>query len=30
MLIPTDFLEDNEQAQIYNIAPGKGSVLLSK
>ena len=28
MLTATDFLEDNERAQIYNIAPGKGSVPL--
>ena len=30
MLTATDFLEDNEPAQIYNIAPGEGSVPLSK
>ena len=29
MLTATDFLEDNERAQIYNIAPGEGSVPLS-
>ena len=29
MLSATDFLEDNERAQIYNIAPGEGSVPLS-
>ena len=29
MLTATDFLEDTEQAQIYNIAPGEGSVPLS-
>ena len=29
MLTAIDFLEDNERAQIYNIAPGEGSVPLS-
>lgn len=29
MLIAIDFLEDNEQAKIYNIAPGEESVPLS-
>ena len=29
MLTATDFLEDNERAQIYNIAPAEGSVPLS-
>ena len=29
MLTATDFLEDNERAQVYNIAPGEGSVPLS-
>ena len=29
MLTATDFLEDNERAQIYNIAPEEGSVPLS-
>ena len=29
MLTATDFLEDTERAQIYNIAPGEGSVPLS-
>ena len=29
MLTATDFLEDSEQAQIYSIAPGEGSVPLS-
>ena len=29
MLSATDFLEDNERAQIHNIAPGEGSVPLS-
>ena len=29
MLTATDFLEDSERAQIYNIAPGEGSVPLS-
>ena len=29
MLISTDFLGDNERQQIYNIAPGEGSVPLS-
>ena len=29
MLTATDFLEDNERAQIYNIAPGEGSVPVS-
>ena len=29
MLTAMKFLEDNEQGQIYNIAPGEGSVPLS-
>ena len=29
MLTATDFLDDNERQQIYNIAPGEGSVPLS-
>ena len=29
MLTAINFLEDNEQDQIYNIAPGEGSVPLS-
>ena len=29
MLTATDFLGDDEQQQIYNIAPGEGSVPLS-
>ena len=29
MLTATDFLDDNEGQQIYNIAPGEGSVPLS-
>ena len=29
MLTATDFLEDSEQAQIYNIAPGEGNRPLS-
>ena len=29
MLSATDFLDDSKQAQIYNIAPGEGSVPLS-
>ena len=29
ILTATDFLEDNERAQIYNIAPGVGSVPKS-
>ena len=29
MLSATDFFDDNEQPQIYNIAPGEGSVPLS-
>ena len=29
MLTAVDFLEDNERAQIYNIAPGEGNLPLS-
>ena len=29
MLTATDFLEDSERAQIYNIAPGEGNRPLS-
>ena len=29
MLTATDFLDDNERQQIYNIAPGEGSIPLS-